>query len=118
MDFLTNNWYLLFAGGVAVAVVVLAAIKFFHLPSAEQLEKVRQWLLYAVTDAEAYMGGGTGKLKLRWVYDLFVQRFPWLAKVLTFEKFSDLVDDALDEMREMIEANADVRAYVGVEENG
>lgn len=42
-------------------------------------------------------------LKLRFVYDLFVTKFPWIAKVLTFDKFSALVDDALDEMRNLLE---------------
>lgn len=73
---------------------------------------MREWLLYAVTEAERELGGGTGKLKLRQVYDLFVTRFPWLAKIVSFETFSGLVDDALDEMREMLKNNNAVKELV------
>ena len=70
---------------------------------------------WAVTEAEKELGGGTGKLKLRQVYDLFVTRFPWLAKIVSFELFSDMVDDALDEMREMLANNQAVKALVNGE---
>ena len=76
------------------------------------LRSVREWLLWAVTEAEKELGGGTGKLKLRQVYDLFVTRFPWLAKIVSFELFSDMVDDALDEMREMLQNNKAVQQLV------
>lgn len=73
---------------------------------------IGRWLLWAVTEAEKDLGGGTGKLKLRQVYDLFVTRFPWLAKLVSFELFSDMVDDALEEMREMLDTNQAVKAFV------
>ena len=69
-------------------------------------------MLWAVTEAEKSLGGGTGKLKLRQVYDLFVVRFPWLAKVIPFGLFSEIVDDALEEMREMLKTNTEVKNYV------
>lgn len=112
MEFIINNWYIIFA---AVAVLIGAAFaiySFFKLPRAEQLTKVREWLLWAVTNAEKELGGGTGKLKLRQVYDLFVTRFPWLAKVVPFAVFSALVDDALEEMNGLLAANPAVRALV------
>ena len=42
-------------------------------------------------------------------------RFPWLAKIVSFELFSDMVDDALDEMREMLANNQAVKALVNGE---
>ena len=39
-------------------------------------------------------------------------RFPWLAKVVPFELFSDMVDDALEEMREMLKTNQAVKQLV------
>ena len=75
----------------------------------------RVWLLWAVTEAEKELGGGTGKLKLRQVYDLFVTRFPWLARIVPFDLFSDMVDDALDEMREMLKNNQAVKIHVNRE---
>ncbi|MFR6482019.1 MAG: hypothetical protein ACLUPD_10785 [Anaerotignum faecicola] len=50
---------------------------------AEQREKVKEWLLLAVTEAEKELGSGTGQLKLRYVYDLFLRRFPAVAKGYT-----------------------------------
>lgn len=84
---------------VFVIVALIAAIKIF----GEQ--KVKNWLVYAVTLAESELGSGTGQLKLRSVYNMFVLRFPKLSMIITFERFSDLVDDALDIMREMLKNN-------------
>jgi len=69
------------------------------MPSDKQLNKVREWLLYAVTKAEKELGGGTGQIKLRYVYDMFVARFTWLARVISFEAFSMMVDEALERMK-------------------
>ena len=92
MEFIIENWR-----------IIVAA-----LPAAA----VKEWLLWAVTEAEKDLGGGTGKLKLRQVYDLFVTRFPWLAKLVSFELFSDMVDEALEQMREMLDTNEAVKAFV------
>ena len=73
---------------------------------------MREWLLGAVTEAEKELGGGTGQLKLRSVYDRFVVRFPWVAMVLPFDVFSEMVDDALAEMRLMLAQNDKIRSYV------
>ena len=112
MEWLINNWFMLVVLAVVIAAIFIAVKKFFGLPKDEQLEKVREWLLYAVTMAEKEYGGGTGKLKLRYVYDLFVSKFSWIAMVISFEKFSELVDRALDEMRPMIEQNEKVKEIV------
>ena len=112
MDFFINYWYIIMAVAALPAVAVLFVCRCFGLPRDAQLDKVREWLLWAVTEAEKNLGGGTGKLKLRQVYDLFVTRFPWLAKIVSFETFSSLVDDALDEMRAMLKSNTAVKALV------
>lgn len=112
MDFIVNNWYIILAIIVLLAGGGFAVYRFAKLPRAEQLAKVKEWLLWAVTEAEAALGGGTGQLKLRYVYDLFVEKFPWLVKVISFELFSGLVDDALVDMREMLDKNAAVKAIV------
>ena len=115
MEFIINYWYIIVAVIAALVVAGVAVYRYFGLPSDAQLDKVREWLLWAVTEAEKELGGGTGKLKLRQVYDLFVIRFPWLAKIVSFELFSDMVDDALDEMREMLKNNQAVKALVNGE---
>ena len=98
----------------ACAVVGVTVYRFFQLPNEEQLNSLREWLLWAVTEAEKNLGSGTGRLKLRSVYDLFVARFGWLARFIDFDTFSDMVDDALEEMRDMLDTNEAVQTYVGV----
>lgn len=115
MEFLIENWYIILAAMALGALAVVAVVRFFRLPREKQMENVRQWLLGAVTAAEKELGGGTGQLKLRTVYDAFLTKFPWLAPVISFSTFSGLVDDALAEMRAMLEKNKAVQAYVSGE---
>ena len=115
MKFLIDNWYIILAALAVLAAAGIAVYRYVKLPTPEQLEKVRQWLLKAVTEAERELGGGTGQLKLRTVYDAFLTKFPWLAPVVSFAKFSELVDVALEEMRKMLEKNKAVQAYVSGE---
>ena len=112
MDFLFENWFVIVALLTMVAFVGIAIWRFWKLPTDEQIVAVRAWLLIAVTQAERELGEKTGKLKLRYVYDLFVVRFPWLAKVIPFSIFSALVDDALIEMHQMLDTNEVVKKYV------
>lgn len=112
IDFIINEWYIILATLAVGGAAGIAVYHFFKLPTSEQLDKVREWLLGAVTAAERELGGGTGQLKLRQVYDLFVARFPWLAKTVSFNTFSDLVDEALVDMRRMLKSNEAVQAYV------
>lgn len=112
MDFIIENWYVIIAALVALAGAGIAAYAFFKLPRTEQLDKVREWLLWAVTNAEKELGDGTGQIKLRQVYDLFVVRFPWLAKIVSFGVFSELVDEALEKMNGLLATNPAVRALI------
>lgn len=54
-------------------------------------------LLWAVTEAERQLGGGTGKLKLRTAYDGFIIRYPYITKFIAFSTFSVWVDIVLPE---------------------
>lgn len=68
----------------------------------------KNWLVWAVTEAESLFGSKTGKLKLRYAYELAVERFPMAAKFIPFSLFSKMVDSALDIMRDMIENNKNI----------
>lgn len=112
LNYIADTWYI-YLGFIAIGVVAGVLIyRFVKLPTSEQIQKVREWLLWRVTLAEKELGGGTGQLKLRMVYDAFVARFGWLAKIIPFRVFSDLVDDALEEMRELLANNKAVAEYV------
>ena len=112
LNYIASTWYI-YLGFIAIGVVAgILVYRFVKLPTSEQIQKVREWLLWAVTQAEKELGGGTGQLKLRSVYDAFVARFGWLAKIIPFHVFSELVDDALEEMRELLANNKAVAEYV------
>ena len=63
--FLMENWYLVVALMAVAGMVGVFIGRFLKMPTAAQREKVKEWLLWAVTQAEAELGSGTGKLKLR-----------------------------------------------------
>lgn len=110
--FLIENWF------VIVVIICVAGVcgslvgGFFKMPKEEQIKKIKKWLLQAVVQAEIELGNGTGKIKLSQVYDLFVQRFPDIAKMITFDMFSVWVDETLKEMEKMIQSNKKVRDMV------
>lgn len=112
VTFLMENWYLVVALMAVAGMVGVFIGRFLKMPTSEQREKVKEWLLWAVTQAEAELGSGTGKLKLRQTYDLFVQRFPAVAMAVSFDTFSAWVDEALEEMRKMLKENKAVKEIV------
>jgi hypothetical protein len=103
MILLDKIWIALIVIG---AVLILTALyKLFGI------DKIRFWLLWAVTQAEREFGRGTGKLKLAFVYDLFIAKFPKLQIIVPFKLFSALVDQALAVMKEMLK-NDKILAFV------
>ena len=112
MEFLANYWPAIVGIIIVIAFAAFVIRKFLLLPREGQIAKVKEWLLWAVTQAEKELGGGTGQIKLRYVYDMFVIRFPYVARFITFELFSKMVDQALDKMRELLETNSSIENYV------
>lgn len=86
-------------GGILTVVIVAGGI---------YVNGFKNWLVWAVSEAESVFGSNTGKLKLRYAYELAVVRFPMVAKIIPFALFSKMVDDALDVMRDMIENNKNI----------
>ena len=114
MNNLIDNRFVIVAVIVLLIFVCSVVYAFFKQPSKSQLRKVKEWLLLAVTQAETELGTGTGRLKLRYVYDLFITPFKWISYLISFEVFSELVDDALDEMRDMLATNQAVYELVAL----
>ena len=77
-----------------------------------QKEKVKEWLKWAVVEAEKLLGSGTGQLKLRQVYDWFCEQFTFLSAIVPFKVFSAWVDTALETMREWLGDNKQIQAYI------
>lgn len=86
---------------LVLVIFVVAGIIYFN----GQKKKAKDWLVWAVSQAEAQLGGGTGKLKLRYVYDLFIGKFPMFSTLISFETFANWVDISLVTMKEYIETN-------------
>ena len=112
MDFILENWYIIVGAIIILIVFGVGIYAFFKLPRKAQIAKVKEWLLFVVAEAEKELGGGTGQLKLRFVYDQFIQKFPSLAMWISFEYFSKLVDEALEVFRGMIDTNDAVKSYI------
>ena len=48
------------------------------------------------------MGGGTGEIKLRYVYDKFLIIFPKISLFVSFDLFKTLVDEALQKAKDLL----------------
>lgn len=95
-----------------VALGVGAVWQFIKLGKEAQIDKVREWLIFATVEAEKALGAKTGQVKLRYCYDMFVDKFKFVALLITFEEFSELVDEALDSVRHMLNTNEKIQEYV------
>lgn len=116
MEWFVDNWYIVVAISALITTGGLLIYTFLGLPTKEQVTKIKALLLYWVTLAESELGSGTGQLKLRYVFDLFTDKFKFTAKLVSFETFSLWVDEALEIMREMLEKNDNINTLVkGIE---
>lgn len=82
--------------------IIFAVLAVFAVLLGLYLNGFRNWLVYAVTDAEMALGSKTGQLKLQWAYDLAVSKYPILAKIMPYTVFDWFVGSALKVMREMM----------------
>lgn len=108
IDFLTfikEYWFILVFIVAFIAVVTIKIYNWLKQPTSEQMQQIQEWLLYAVAKAEDVLGSGTGQLKLRYVYDMFVTKFPAIAVFISFDTFTNMVDKALDEFKELLKTN-------------
>lgn len=114
MNWIIENWMVVFGLAVAVLIAILAMYRFSGLPTKKQVTKVKEWLVWACIDAEKKLQSGTGQLKLRQAYDMFcaVPAFSWVAKIISFKAFSEWVKDALITAKQMLISNKNLAVYV------
>ncbi len=86
----------------ALVILIISVIVFIIKMLRDEKETVVEWLVYAVTEAEEKLGSGTGRLKLKMVYDMFIRRFPAVSVFVSLDTFTRWVDIALDNMRVLI----------------
>ena len=97
---------------IIIGAVVLIAIIAIVLVCVGKVKTVKQWLKYAVAEAEQYFGSKTGKLKLQYVYNCFAERFKVVSSFVTFGVFSKWVDTALDTLNGWLETNDSIAAII------
>lgn len=107
-----DNVTLFVLGTILICVFIFCIYKFAKLGWFRQLEIIQEWLLLAVIKAEKELGSGTGQIKLRYVYDLFIDKFKFSSMFITFSQFSLLVDSALIVMKVILTDNKNVQEYV------
>lgn len=112
MNFIIQNWPFLLIGLAVIIVGIKLLYNFIKNPSAQQLESIKQWAIYACAMAEATLGSGTGQLKMRATYDMFLEKFPALAKIVSFEKYQQIAENALMEFKKMLKENPNVQELI------
>ena len=112
MSWLITNYDIIIGILVSLVFLGLSIYKFIMIGKEKQLDKVKEWLLYACIEAEKSLGSGTGVIKLRYVYDLFCSKFSFLKLIVSFEEFSEMVDQSLVTMREMLLTNENIKRIV------
>lgn len=109
MQFLIDYWPMII---VAIAMIIMAiavVIDFIKKSPKEKLDSIKQWAIYACALAEAHLGSGTGQMKMRETYDMFLQRFPSLASLITFQKYKQIAESALIEFKQMLSSNPNIQ---------
>lgn len=90
---------------------------FFKSSKTEQVAQIKEILLYLVAVAEKELGSGTGDLKLAKVYNEFTSEYPDLAKAITYEEFSKLVNEVLEKFKDLLNNNSRINDYIKESEN-
>ena len=111
------NWLIDYYGMFGFIVIVLLVIgyaikRFTELSKEKQVECIKVWLLQAVIEMEKLYGSNTGQMKFSKLYDLFVVRFPVISKFISRNTLNLLVEQALSEMRHLLETNEQIMEYV------
>ena len=112
MTLLMEYWWLAKAILAILIIAFMFLITYINLPNSKKATKVKEWLLFAVVQAEKELGSGTGQLKLRYVYNLALSKFPVFIKLIPFELFSSFVDGALQQLGNLIENSEGVKKYM------
>ena len=101
MKWIIDNWSLL--------VIIAGVIVYFIITGKRG---IIQALVYMTGQAEKELGSKTGQMKLRLVYNMFVEKYPVLSKIIPFKVFSNWVDIALSQLKDMMQENTNIKYYI------
>lgn len=96
---------------IALVVGGLILIGIIAYLFVNEKSKIKEWLKWAVAEAEKYLGEKTGQLKLHQVYEWFCTMFPFFSIILPFKVFSAWVDVALQTLDKWLD-NEHIAAYI------
>ena len=94
---------------IVAVVVVLLVLTVLALCG---FKNAKEWLLYAVTEAETDLGSGTGVLKLHTVYNAFLAKFPVMKLLIPYPIFTKMVNKALADMKKIAATSPAVQNYI------
>ena len=112
LKMILENWLIFVIAFILVILAVYAVLRFLKLTPKQQLGKVKTALLYMVTEAEKELKSKTGRVKRSMVWEWLVERFTIITLFITEEKYDELLDQALEEFRKMLESNDSLYDYV------
>ena len=112
LEFIKANWVTITGVFVIMVIGGFYINRWLDKPKAQQLADLKEWLKFAVVEAEKMLGSKTGELKLRLVYDKALCAFPWLTKFIPFESFNVYVMEALEWMEKELAENPSIAAYI------
>ena len=105
LKMILENWVIFVIMLALLGLTVYAVLRFLKLTPQQQLDKIRIALLYMVTEAEK-------ELKRAMVWDWLTERFPVITLFITEEKYDELLDEALEKFKKMLESNSSLYDYV------
>lgn len=95
-----------------IALIIAAVFGILAVLTVFGVKNAKEWLLFAVIEAEKQLGSDTGVIKLRAVYDQFLEKFPVLRMWVSFDLFSKMVDEALNKMQILAESKGAINEYI------
>lgn len=106
MELFLQNKETLF-GLLVLAFLFLGAVFIFYP------KKIKEWLIWACSQAELVLGSGTGMLKLREVYDMFTKQYPLIAKIVPFSVFKKWTEQSLKVFKDWLQNNPQAQEMFG-----
>lgn len=107
MAILLANWELILVAILVLIFLIIKVKQFLTYPTDKRQELILLWLVEAVALAEKRYGSKTGQVKLSFVYSMFVDKFGFLATLVSKEVFESLVDKALQVIEETFKQELD-----------
>ena len=96
-----------------IVVVLLAVMAMIIAVRFGYINKVKQVLLYLVTEAERIYGGKTGEIKFAWVAEKIYSMLPTIVKMfISTETIEMLINKAVEDMKEYLSSNNNAAKYI------